>query len=109
MNYTYQFECQVLLKKVMKLAKKQGLKKEFKKGFEFQNKYFIGLEVFGVGVEKIDNEKDLFIESLDGGFWRIPLRKKGPKKGLKWWPSEDQIPNKEVVEILESLYAFLKA
>ena len=105
--YTYQFECTVLLRKILKLAKKQGAKSFFKEGFEFRGKYFICLEQ--ENFEKIEGEDALAIESLDGGFWRIPLRKKGPKKGLKWWPSEDQIPNKEVVEILESLYAFLKA
>ena len=112
--YTYQFECTVLLRKILKLAKKQGAKSFFKEGFEFRDKYFICLEQENFekieeNFEKIEGEDALVIESLDGGFWRIPLRKKGPKKGLKWWPSEDQIPNKEVVEILESLYAFLKA
>ena len=104
---TYEFECQVLLKKIFKSAKKQGFKSAFKDGFEFQNKYFIGLEVSGI--EKIDKEKDLFIESSEGGFWRIPLRKNGPRKGISWWPSEDQIPNKEVVQVLTDLYAFLTA
>lgn len=105
--YTYQFECNVLLKKIFKIAKKNGLKYIFNGGFEFQGKYFICLEK--KDYEKIDGEEALAIESLSGEFWRIPLAKKGPKKGLGWWPSEDQIPNKEVVEILESLYAFLKA
>ena len=104
MTYTYEFECQVLLKKIFKSAKKQGFKSAFKDGFEFQGKYFICLEQ---GFEKIDGEDALAIESL-GEFWRIPLRK-SPKKGRKWWPSEDQIPNKEVVQVLTDLYAFLKA
>ena len=106
-TYTYEFECSVLVKKLLKLAKKQGIKSFFNGGFEFQGKYFICLEQ--EDFEKIDGEDALAIESLEGGFWRIPLRKNGPKKGRKWWPSEDQIPNKEVVEILEKLYAFLKA
>lgn len=107
MTYTYQFECNILVHKLLKLAKKQGLKKSFKEGFEFEGRYYIGLERFGI--EKIDDEDDLFIESMSGEFWRIPLAKKGPKKGLSWWPDDSQVPNKEVVEILEKLYAFLKA
>ena len=34
--YTYQFECTVLLRKILKLAKKQGAKSFFKEGFEFR-------------------------------------------------------------------------
>ena len=101
-TYTYQFECTVLLRKILKLAKKNGCKSIFKDGFEFDGQYYIGLE-------KSDEEKDLFIETLEGEFWRIPLSKVGPEKGRKWWPSKDQIPTKEVVSILKSLYAFLKA
>ena len=101
-TYTYQFECTVLLRKILKLAKKNGCKSFFKEGFEFDGQYYIGLE-------KSDEEKDLFIETLEGEFWRNPLRKKGPKKGLKWWPDESQIPDKKTIEILEKFYAFLKA
>ena len=106
-TYTYEFECSVLVRKILKLAKKKGVKAFFKKGFEFQAKYYIGLEVFGI--EKIDDEDGLFIESLSGEFWRIPLRKGGPKKGLSWWPDNDQIPTEETVKVLKDLYAFLKA
>ena len=101
-TYKYEFESFVLSKKILKEAKKQGLKSIFKDGFEFDGQYYIGLE-------KFDEEKDLFIETLEGEFWRIPLSKVGPEKGRKWWPSKDQIPTKEVVSILKSLYAFLKA
>ena len=104
-TYTYEFECSVLVRKILKLAKKKHAKHFFKEGFEFQAKYYIGLEVFGI--EKIDDEDDLFIESLSGEFWRVPLR--GPKKGLSWWPDNQQIPNKEVLTVLKDLYAFLKA
>ena len=105
--YTYQFECYTLIKKILKLSKKNGLESFFEEGFEFRGKYFICLE--DQDFERIDGEDALAIESLEGGFWRIPLRKKGPKKGRKWWPDESQIPNKEVVEILKKLYAFIKA
>ena len=105
--YTYQFECTVLTEKILKISKKKGLQHFFKEGFEFKGQYYIGLEQ--EDFEKIDHEDALFIESLSGEFWRIPLRKGGPKKGLAWWPEESQIPNKEVVEILQTLYAFLKA
>ena len=105
--YTYEFECMVLVKKIMKLAKKQGVKSFFKEGFEFQGKYYICLEqCLEIQTKKI--YYDLVIET-EGGLWRIPLLKKGPKKGRKWWPDEKQIPNKEVVKILKNLYAFLKA
>ena len=105
--YGYQFECTLLVKKILKAAKKHGVKKAFKEGFEFQDQYYIGLEKFGI--EKIDDEDDLFIESLSGEFWRIPLRKGGPKKGLSWWPDNSQVPNKEAVKVLKDLYAFIKA
>lgn len=105
--YTYEFECSVLVKKIMKLAKKQGVEYFFEGGFEFRDKYFICLEQ--EDFEKIDDENALVIESLEGGFWRIPLAKKGPKKGRKWWPDETQVPGKEVVEILKDLYDFLKS
>lgn len=107
--YTYQFECTVLIKKILKLSKKSKLKSFFKEGFEFQGKYFICLEK----CLKIETETktkkfyDLVIETEEGGLWRIPLLKKDP--GRKWWPDEKQIPNKEVVNILKKLYAFLKA
>ena len=104
--YTYQFECTVLVKKILKAAKKHGVKKAFKEGFEFQDKYFICLErCLEIETKKI--YYDLVIET-EGGLWRIPLLKNGPKNGLKW-PDEKQIPNKEVVKILKNLYAFLKA
>ena len=108
--YTYEFECMVLVKKIMKLAKKQAVKTFFKEGFEFQGKYYICLEkCLKVKNSKKKYYKCLVIESLEGGLWRIPLLKRGPENGLKWWPDLRQVPNKEAINILKKLYAFLKA
>ena len=101
-TYKYEFESFVLAKKILKTAKKQGFKPVIKDGFEFKGQFYIGLE-------KFDGEKDLFIETLEGEFWRIPLSKDGPEKGRKWWPSQDQVPTKDTVKVLKKLYAFLKA
>ena len=105
--YPYHFDCSILVRKILKLAKKKNIAFFFKEGFIFKGKYYICLEI--EAFQKLDGEDAIAIESTTGEFWRIPLRKGGPKNGLRWWPSEDQIPNKEVVKILKDLYAFLKA
>lgn len=83
----------------MKAAKKSGVKKEFKEGFEFKS-YFICLE-------KFDGQKLLDIETLDGDFYRIPTTKHLKEN---WdWPETSQIPDEKALKILKRLYAFLKA
>ena len=108
---SYQFECMLLVIKILKAAKKEGLKSCFKAGFEFQGKYFICLEKCLKVKENSKRQrhyyKCLLIESSEGWLWRIPLLKKDP--GLEWWPDVNQVPNKEVINILKKLYAFLKA
>ena len=109
---TYQFECMLLVIKIIKSAKKAGVKSCFKAGFEFQGKYFICLEKCLKKVKVKENSKRhyykcLVIESSEGGLWRIPLLKKDP--GAEWWPDLHQVPNKEVINILKKLYTFLKA
>ena len=97
-DFRYQFETYVLVRKILKVAKKSGLKKSFKSGFEYDD-YFIVLE-------KLDGQKLLDIET-DGDFYRIPITKT-LKEGWDW-PDQSQIPNKEVLTVLKDLYAFLKA
>lgn len=99
-DFRYQFETYVLSKKILKLkVAKIDLKKSFKTGFEYDD-YFIVLE-------NIDGQKVMDIETTDGDFYRIPITKK-LKKGWDW-PDQSQVPDRKVVKILESLYAFLKA
>lgn len=108
--YTYEFECIVLAKKILKASKKAGVKSCFKEGFEFKGKYYICLEkCLHIKNYKKHYYKCLVIESAKGGLWRIPILKRGPENGLKWWPDLNQVPNKEVVIVLKNLYAFLKA
>lgn len=109
--YTYEFECIVLAKKILlKASKKAGVKSCFKEGFEFQGKYYICLEkCLHIKKNHYYNYKCLVIESAKGGLWRIPILKRGPENGLKWWPDNSQVPNKEAVKVLKELYAFLKA
>ena len=97
-DFRYQFETYVLVKKILKVAKKSGLKKCFKSGFEYDD-YFIVLE-------KIDGQKLLDIET-DTDFYRIPITKELKKD---WdWPDQSQVPDRKAMEILESLYVFIKA
>lgn len=98
-EFRYQFESYVLTKKILKVAKKMGLKPLFKEGFEFSD-YYIDLDEF-------EGQKVMSVETLDGNFYRVPITKR-----LKsdWnWPDASQVPSKETIRILKELYAFLKA
>lgn len=92
------FECTVLTKKILKAAKKSGLKRFFKEAFEFKSQYYIGIEKYEWG-------KILFIECLNEGFYRIPLK----KSGWDHLTDPDQAPDRKAINILKDLYVFLKA
>ena len=100
MTYTYQFECILLLHKILKLVKKNHLKRFFKEGFEFKSQYYIGIDKYEWG-------KVIYVECMKGEFYRlykIPLKRKG-------WDhlDPDQAPDCKTVEVLQELYTFLKA
>lgn len=102
--YTYEFECIVLIKKILKLAKKKGLKSFFKEGFEFKSQYYIGIDTYEW--DKVIY-KVIYVECMKGEFYRlykIPLKRKG-------WDhlDPDQAPDCKTVEVLQELYTFLKA